>query len=283
MKLFKHIAGLLLVISVMGQVKAQDNSYRPFVEEGKSWVIEKMSWWPYEVDEYYIEGDTVVEGQACKKLMLRAINLETDVETILLMYPIFEKNRQVQYYPNGAQEPIMLYDFSAKPGDIVRLGGFENDALRTERFEIVEALTTSDGIPFNGQLANDIDGNVLPHTDEPSFTWVETIGCVLGHSPFAKRPWNDKMGGLGEWLRECRVGNVILYENYDMVNRGKDGDVNGDFIVNGSDITTLYNYLIGSKSSLLRYRCISYRIDVNGDGVVNGSDVTALYNLLLAQ
>ena len=66
-----------------------------------------------------------------------------------------------------------------------------------------------------------------------------------------------------------------------MVNRGEDGDVNSDFIVNGSDITTIYNYLIGSKSSLLRYRCISYRIDVDGNGVVNGSDITALYNLLL--
>ncbi len=91
------------------------------------------------------------------------------------------------------------------------------------------------------------------------------------------------MGGLLYWLRECRVGDDILYENTDMITRWEDGDTNGDFIANGADVTTLYDYLIGPKSYLLRYRCINNRIDLNGDGVVSGADVTALYNLLLEQ
>lgn len=274
---------ILVASLASGQLKAQSDSYRPFVEEGKSWVIEKMTWWPLEVEEYFIEGDTMVAGQACKKVMLRAFDLETDAETVSLVYPIFENNRQVLYYPNGAQEPIMLYDFASKPGDIVTLGGFEEDPTRTERFEIVKTLTPADGIPFNGLLANDIDGHISPQMDVPSFTWVETIGCVLGHTPFEKHPWNDQMGGLLYWLRECRVGDDILYENTDMITRWEDGDTNGDFIANGADVTTLYDYLIGPKSYLLRYRCINNRIDLNGDGVVSGADVTALYNLLLEQ
>lgn len=52
------------------------------------------------------------------------------------------------------------------------------------------------------------------------------------------------------------------------------GDVNGDGVVNGSDVTSLYNYLLDNEE-------VAGEADVNGDGLVNGSDVTALYEILL--
>ncbi|MBP5560748.1 MAG: leucine-rich repeat protein [Muribaculaceae bacterium] len=55
---------------------------------------------------------------------------------------------------------------------------------------------------------------------------------------------------------------------------GLQGDVNGDGIVNGSDVTALYNVLLDNATP-------AGDADVNGDGIVNGSDVTALYNILL--
>ena len=58
------------------------------------------------------------------------------------------------------------------------------------------------------------------------------------------------------------------------VDDGVPGDVNGDGLVNGSDVTALYNYLLNNQAT-------TGNADVNGDGNVNGSDVTALYNLLL--
>ena len=54
------------------------------------------------------------------------------------------------------------------------------------------------------------------------------------------------------------------------------GDVSGDGIVNGSDVTALYNYLMAEGDVE-----VVGNPDVNGDGQVNGSDVTALYNILL--
>ncbi|MBP5561507.1 MAG: dockerin type I repeat-containing protein [Muribaculaceae bacterium] len=52
------------------------------------------------------------------------------------------------------------------------------------------------------------------------------------------------------------------------------GDVNGDRVVSGADVTALYNVLLLNAVA-------NGNADVNGDGVVSGSDVTALYNLLL--
>ena len=52
------------------------------------------------------------------------------------------------------------------------------------------------------------------------------------------------------------------------------GDVNGDGVVSGADVTALYNVLLDGATA-------EGDADVNGDGFVNGSDVTALYNILL--
>ncbi len=76
-------------------------------------------------------------------------------------------------------------------------------------------------------------------------------------------------------------GTVDLYNTADqwkdfehIVPLGEPGDVNGDGIVSGADVTALYNRLLNNTS-------VAGNPDVNGDGSVNGSDVTALYNLLL--
>ena len=52
------------------------------------------------------------------------------------------------------------------------------------------------------------------------------------------------------------------------------GDVNGEGLVSGADVTALYNKLLDGKR-------VDGDADVNGDTVVSGADVTALYNILL--
>ena len=61
----------------------------------------------------------------------------------------------------------------------------------------------------------------------------------------------------------------------DLIKPAVQGDVNGDGIVSGADVTALYNKLLDNIDP-------AGDADVNGDGVVSGADVTALYNLLLS-
>ena len=56
----------------------------------------------------------------------------------------------------------------------------------------------------------------------------------------------------------------------------KQGDVNGDGIISGADVTALYDYLLEGKA-------VGGDGDVNGDGIISGADVTALYGILLEQ
>ena len=53
------------------------------------------------------------------------------------------------------------------------------------------------------------------------------------------------------------------------------GDVNGDGVVNVSDVTSLINKILGMVE-IADEKC-----DINGDGIINVSDVTALINLIL--
>ncbi|MBR5963075.1 MAG: InlB B-repeat-containing protein [Bacteroidaceae bacterium] len=58
----------------------------------------------------------------------------------------------------------------------------------------------------------------------------------------------------------------------------KRGDVNGDGVVNVTDVTALVNIILGNNTD---YNTLN--ADVNLDGVVNVTDVTALVNIILGQ
>ena len=70
-----------------------------------------------------------------------------------------------------------------------------------------------------------------------------------------------------------------FYDNVEFKHFGKGlkGDINGDGVLNTTDVTALISHLLG-LGSYSNSLC-----DVNGDGRVNNSDVTALINLVLAQ
>ena len=70
-----------------------------------------------------------------------------------------------------------------------------------------------------------------------------------------------------------------FYDNVEFKHfvKGLKGDINGDGVLNTTDVTALIAHLLG-LGSYSNSLC-----DVNGDGRVNNSDVTALINLVLAQ
>ena len=51
------------------------------------------------------------------------------------------------------------------------------------------------------------------------------------------------------------------------------GDVNGDGIVNGTDIQAVINFIVASE--------YDKKADVNSDGVVNGTDIQEIINIIV--
>lgn len=57
--------------------------------------------------------------------------------------------------------------------------------------------------------------------------------------------------------------------------QGVFGDVNQDGVVTASDITCLYDIILGNSTNFME------TADVNGDGEITAADITAIYNVLL--
>ena len=80
--------------------------------------------------------------------------------------------------------------------------------------------------------------------------------------------------------KEERFANALCWARFKNIvgdlseGDGEPGDVDGNGVVNGSDVTALYNLLLNGAQPV-------GNADVDGNGTINGSDVTALYNLLL--
>ena len=90
---------------------------------------------------------------------------------------------------------------------------------------------------------------------------------------------NIKLSADGQNFTVSGSGNLTFTLSPDMkltVTGWDDvrGDVNGDGLVSGADVTALYNVLLIGVA-------VAGNPDVNGDGVVSGADVTTLYSLLL--
>ena len=51
------------------------------------------------------------------------------------------------------------------------------------------------------------------------------------------------------------------------------GDVNGDGVVNGTDIQAVINFIVTSE--------YDEKADVNSDGVVNGTDIQKVINIIV--
>ena len=170
--------------------KTQQMVYRPFVEEGKVWVVKVVSdGWPTEewIEYYYFDGDTIVDGQAAKRMLCdrTASRQDTNGEYVGAWY---EQDKKVYFAGNGKQQFELLYDFTLSTGDKIQ---------REE--EVLQVTKMSGSIPgFKGT-----------YYDFGLERWFEGVGSK-------NYPWlNFASGwsGAGFGLLICRVGDEILYYN----------------------------------------------------------------------
>ena len=80
---------------------------------------------------------------------------------------------------------------------------------------------------------------------------------------------------LHQAIHDERVGEVAARQIDEALLSCTHAVENGDGVVSASDITNLYNIILGFD-----YKNI-HRSDINVDGATSGSDVTKIYNMIL--
>ena len=112
-------------------IRAQfpDEDYRPFIEEGKRWEVDfyKAGGDPennyitiLQTELFYFDGDTVIAGRTCKKMMCDTEKKGQHIITYEM--GVYEEDKRVLYFAPGETETRLLYAFGEEPGTMIRVG-----------------------------------------------------------------------------------------------------------------------------------------------------------------
>ena len=186
--------------------KTPQTAYRPFVEEGKVWKVGDItSGNPAQcVEHFYFDGDTIVGGKACKKMMCqRYVNPDFHFQRPALYYvgAWYEVDKKVYFCVATNNQFKLMYDFSIE----------DNGTFQTNGLSYVIGPKQTGGIKgFKG-----VHRGVREYGDgEDTFRcapWLEGVGGVYG--PPTTNVFNVELGDPLWFLMSCTVGDEVIYLN----------------------------------------------------------------------
>ena len=115
------------------QADVRDNGgipAQPFIAEGKQWIVGEKDYYSNHfnrITTYYFDGETLVAGQTCARMMACAEDEDGRTSDPLLAAFVFEKDRQVWAFAPDTEEPVMLYDFGHFAGDEITVARVSAD------------------------------------------------------------------------------------------------------------------------------------------------------------
>ena len=189
----------------------EDNTYRPFVEEGKVWKVGAVgSGNPAQlVDYYYFDGDTIINGKTCKQMMCQRyvtpdfakfINISQD-HIISYVGAWYEENKKVYFYNTTDQQFKMMYDFSVNADDTLQINN-QSYAIGSKQTGGLKG--------FKG-----VYREVWECGDEERIyrcaPWMEGVGIVYG--PPTLNVLNVELADPMWFLMSCTVGDEVIYLN----------------------------------------------------------------------
>ncbi len=189
------------IFSRDGSNEQTQMAYRPMIEDGKVWKVGSgiSNNLVQMVEYYYFDGDTIVDGKTCKKMMYqRYVSPDHSDYAIITQYPLFgnagvwyEEDKKV--YFSGT----MMYDFSLAA----------NDTLLFDNYYVIGPRQTGGIEGFKG-----VHRDVFWCTDgDPYYciTWLEGVGSIEG-------PHYNIYNGEEYhpfFLMSCTVGDEVIYLN----------------------------------------------------------------------
>ena len=193
----------------------QTVTYRPFIEEDKVWKVgigtDYRPEYPVEMVEYfYFDGDTVIDGKFCKRMMKQDYAKEGSLGYIIYYNPDkplnylgawYEENKKVYFAAEG-QHLQQVYDFGVLPADTVR---------QDDGFEFTLSTTVGLVTGFKGLCYGLYYPDALCLPGYLSDVWLEGVGSP--YHPYMGHYELEGPQGLYAFLMSCTVGDEVLYLN----------------------------------------------------------------------
>ena len=183
------------------------DDYRPMIEDGKVWKVGTISGNPVQVvDEYYFDGDTIIDGKTCKQMMCqRFISPDYPDYDYLSQQPSlskvgawYEEDRRVYFYDEKKQAMVLKYDFS--------IGDNESLQLIVDYPPFMIGPRQTGGIEGSKGVYRD----VMINQNIKSTTWLEGVGGIDGP---LRNAYPEAADHVPEFLMSCVVGDEVIYLN----------------------------------------------------------------------
>ena len=193
-------------------------AYRPMIEDGKVWKVGSTLIRDNVVKfvgYYYFDGDTIIGGKTCKKVMRqRYVTPDYPDYAIVMQYPLleymgawYEEDKKVYFY-NANGSKTMMYDFSLDTDDTFMIYGYGP-------YGVGPRLTG--GIKgFKGvyrDLLWYIGGSRCT-------TWLEGVGGIDGPTVSVYYGYENHP----IFLMSCTVGDEVIYLNDEYEDVATPGD-----------------------------------------------------------
>ena len=196
----------LLPEEIPNNYKEDDYAYRPFVEEGKRWVLgfyedgaDPAETQPTKIMNQYIEGDTIIDGQQWKQLWWSMEDESGHTVRGLDGY-LYEKDQKVYIiYPLSPIIGFLHYDFSTPTGEQINFSS-NSDSTNTAAICTIGKKTICESDTYKGVCTEILP----PEGQDFSATWMQGVG-YLG---FFNISFADKSYCR---LMSCTVGDEVLY------------------------------------------------------------------------
>lgn len=212
----KRIYGLLVLLGVVqgltaqlisfGSVEQLEGGSDPIAIDGKEWHIRAGHYIYFSDIHMWIDGDTIVDGMACKKLYTHTCQLwEGGKEFVEVGYCRQDGDK---YYQNGE----LMFDFSLQEGDKFTLNGHTT-------YSVIDTghVVLKDGVSRRCLTVMD-DATESSPNEYNSDVWIEGVGS-LSMGVFS----NDFVSaGLIKTLLDCSYNGQHIYYHDPIAMDGKE-------------------------------------------------------------
>ena len=205
-------------------------AYRPFVEEGKTWKVgwTGNAWEALQLEYYYFEGDTIVDGRTCKVMRCRHECSEqmpfvggTDPWTEYVG-AFYEDNQCVYFVAPGTEAAHLLYDFRSATGDSILVYDHADALVSSQVRALIRSKSANwqkrfkgvyRGVSFKRPIGRDANTGEVIFEDDfvGEDLWIDGIGS--SHRPMDNCTLNP---GYYYQLMSCTLGDEVLYYNDDI-------------------------------------------------------------------
>ena len=175
--------------------------YRPFIEESKVWKVGGVGSNPVQmVEYYYFDGDTIIDGKACKLMMRQRFVAPSHSVALSYEGAWYEEGEKVFTYDETNKQFRLMYDFSVEAYDTLMI---DNNSY------LIGSRQTGGINAFKGVYRDVVmfkDGGL----NVQSTPWLEGVGGLYG---MTTNVIDMELADPAWFLMSCTVGDEVIYLN----------------------------------------------------------------------